>query len=192
MMRRSTVVAILFLSFQLSVVAQHGGRHGTSSGTSGAGTPADDPDLATFKHAVAEQATDEQIAQFRVMTKSTEAARQQAHDLQDQSSKPGNSTTLASQANVLENSVEQALSDTQNFRRSFTDSQEATLKVQAKKLIKSDTAVSKSAKGLSQQLEKTTPDSSRLLHAAAHLEKELETLQSDQLNLAKQMGIQSQ
>jgi|SRR5580658_424050 hypothetical protein len=191
-MRRSMVVAILFLSFQLPAVSQHGGRHSTSSGTSGTGTPSEDPDLTTFKHAVAEQATDEQVAQFRLMTKSTEAARRQAHDLQDQSSKPGNSADPANQANALESSVEQALSDTQTFRRSFTDSQEATLKVQAKKLTKSDTAVSKSAKGLSQQLERTTADPSRLKHSAPNLEKELETLQSDQLALGKQMGIQSQ
>jgi hypothetical protein len=190
-MWRSVVIAMLFLSFQLAAVGQRGGNRGTSGTNGGTATQPEDPDVAGFKHAIAEQATDEQIGQFRLMTKNTEAARQQAHDFQNQGSRPGNSETLTSKATALHNSIEQALSDTKNFRRSFTDSQEATLKNQAKKLTKSDAALGKSSQDFSKQLEQTTPKSSRLVNAAANLEKELEALQSDQLSLGKDMGIQS-
>jgi hypothetical protein len=189
-MRRGLVITLLFFSFQLCLMGQRGGQRGTSSGSAPT-TPAEDADVATFKHAVAEQATDEQIEQFHQMVKSTEAARQQAHDLQVLGSKSGDSENLTSKATTLQNSLERALSDTQNFRRSFTDSQEATLKNQAKKLTKSDAAVSKRAKAIAQQLEQGTPNPGRLGTYAASVEKEIVVLQSDQISLGKQMGIQS-
>ena len=60
-----------------------------------------------------------------------------------------------------------------------------------KKLTKSDSAVSKDAKAISQQLEHRTPDSARLAGTATNLEKALALFQSDQLNLGKEMGIHS-
>ena len=189
-MRRSLIIALLFLSCQLCLTGQRGGQRGTSPASPG-NAPAEDPDVATFKHAVAEQATDEQIEHFHQMVKSTEAARQQAHDLQVLGSRSGDSEKLNSNATTLQNSLDRALSDTQNFRRSFTDSQEATLKNQAKKLTKSDAAVSKRAKAMAQQLEQGTPSPARLVNDAANLEKEIVVLQSDQISLGKQMGIQS-
>ncbi|HEY5176775.1 MAG TPA: hypothetical protein VII95_14540 [Terriglobales bacterium] len=68
-MRRSvSVIAVLFLLFPLAILAQHGGRHGGSTGTSGGtNAPAQDPDMATFKHAMAVQASQQQIAQFALM-----------------------------------------------------------------------------------------------------------------------------
>ena len=125
---------------------------GTNSGTT---AHPEDPDAATFKRAVAKQATEEQIAQFRLMTKSTEAARKQALDLQHLSSNAAGSEDLTSKASGLQDSVEKALTDTRIFLQSFSDSQEANLKNLAKKLTKSGAAVNKSDKGISQQLEQT-------------------------------------
>jgi hypothetical protein len=189
-MRRGLVITLLLLSFQLCLMGQRGGQRGTSP-SSGGNTPAEDPDVATFKHAVAEQATDEQIEQFHQMVKSTEAARQQAHDLQVLGAKSGDLENLTGNATKLQNSLNRALSDTKNFRRSFTDSQEATLKNQAKKLTKSDAAVSKRDKAIAQELEQGTPNPGRLVNDAANLEKEIVVLQADQISLGKQMGIQS-
>ena len=185
---RSSVsaIVILFLLFPLAALGQHGGRHGASTGTTGGTTASpEDPDLATFKHDVAVQATEEQIAQFGLMIKSTEAARQQAHDLQHANDAEG----LTSRATGLQNSVEEAQRENHAFRQSLSDSQEAGLKNLTKKLTKSESAVSKDAKAISQQLEQTTLNSGRLVSAAASLEKALAALQSDQLNLGKEMGI---
>jgi hypothetical protein len=191
-MRRSvSLIAMLFWLLPLAVLAQHGGRHGTSTGTSGgAAAPTDDPDMATFKHAVAVQATEIQIGQFRLMIKSTEDARKQAHDLQHLGSRGSNSENLTSKATGLQNSIEEAQSENRAFRRSLSDSQEAGLKDLTKKLTKSDSAVSKGVKAISQQLDQSTLNSLRLVSAAANLEKSLAVFQSDQLNLGKEMGIQ--
>jgi hypothetical protein len=186
-----SVTAVLFLLFPLNLLGQHGGRHATSGTNGGTTAQPEDPDAATFKRAVAEQATDGQIAQFHLMTKSTEAARQQALDLQHLNSNAAGSEDLSSKARGLQDSVEKALTDTRIFLQSFSDSQQANLKNLAKKLTKSGAAVNKSAKGLSQQLEQQTLNAGRLIRTAENVEKALAELQTDQLSLGKEMAVPS-
>jgi hypothetical protein len=187
-----SVVVMLFLLFPLAVLGQHGGRHGAStSSSSGTNAPPEDSDVATLKHAIAVQATEEQAGQFRLMIKSTEAARQQARNLQQLGSKAVNSEGLASKATGLQDSVEEAQRENRTFRQSLSDSQEAGLKNLTKRLAKSDSAVSKDAKAISKQLGQRTLNSGPVASAAANLEKALALFQSDQLNLGKEMGIHS-
>ena len=193
MPRRVSAFVSLLLVLPLAALAQYGGRHGGGS-TSSAGktsAPPDDPDLAGFKHAVAVQATEEQTAQFRLMTKSTETARQQAHELQHPGSSAGDSVALTHKATALQSAVEEVQTENRGFRQSLSDAQEAGLKTLTKKLAKADAAVSKAAKALSQQLEQGPINSEGLTNAAANLEKALLTLQSDQLSLGKEMGVTS-
>lgn len=190
-MRRSvSVIAITVLLFPLAVLGQHGGRHGTTGATTGTSTPAEDPDMATFKHAIAVQATEAQIVQFRRIIQSTEVARQKAHDLQRLDTNASDSIALMHKATGLQDSVEEAQSENRSFRRSLLDSQEAGLKTLTKKLTKADSAVSKAANVISQQVDQGTLNLERLSNAAANLEKALTLFQSDQLNLGKEMGIQ--
>jgi hypothetical protein len=184
----SSVIVVLFLLLAAAGVAQQGSRHGSAANRGAAAPPAEDSDTATFTRAIAGQATDEQIAQFFAMTTSTETARQQAKGV---GRLANNSEELVSRAATLELSVYQALSDTNKLRRSFTDAQEATLKAPSKKLAKSNTTVDKGAKALSHQLEQIPPSPERLISAIANLQRDLEELQSDQLNLGKKMGIPS-
>ncbi len=190
MRTRVSVVAMLLLC-PLFVVGQHGTHHG-STGNSGGGTttPSDDPDLATFKHAVAVQASEEQTAQFHLMIKSTQAAQQRARDVQDLSAKGSNAEDLTRKATGLQDSIEEAQNQNRIFRRSLSDSQEAGLKNLTKKLTKSDSAVSKGIKEISRQLDQSALTVERLVKAAANLEKALAEFQSDQLSLGKEMGIQ--
>lgn len=189
-MRIGVSVFTMLLLFPLAILGQHGGRHGGSTGSSGATTaPSEDPDTATFKHAVAVQASDEQTQQFRLMIGSTEAAQQQARDLQNLSSKGSNAEELTRKATSLVDSTEEAQSKNRAFPRSLSDSQEAGLKTLTKKLSKSDSAVSKEAKAISQQLDQGTLNSERLGKTAANLEKALAEFQSDQMILGKEMGI---
>ena len=192
MRRHVSAFVGLCLLFPLAVLAQYGGRHGASTNTGGKTTaPPEDPDLATFKHAVAVQATEDQAGQFRLMMKSTEAARQQAHELQRLGSTPGDSVALTHKATALQNAVEEVQSENRAFRQSLSDSQEAGLKGLTKKLTKSDAAVSKGAKAISQQLEQGTLSPEALTNAGANLGKALSAFQSDQINLGKEMGITS-
>ena len=186
-----SVIVMLFSLFPLAVLGQHGGRHGTTGTSGGTTAPAEDSDVATFKDAIAVQATEEQVAQFRLMIKSTEAAQQQAHDLQQLGSNASTSEGLTSKASGLQDSVDEAQRENRTFRQSLSDSQEAGLKNLTKKLTKSDSAVSKDARAISKQLEQRTVNSGRLVSAAANLEKALALFQTDQLNLGKEMGIQS-
>ncbi len=188
---RVSVVAMLLLC-PLFVVGQHGGHRGSTGSSGGTTTPAEDPDLATFKHAVAVQASEEQIAQFHRMIKSTQTAERQAHDLRNVSAGENDSEGLTSKATSLQDSIEEAQSENRDFRRSFSDSQEAGLKNLTKKLTKSDSAVSKGAKAITQELDERTLAAERLVKAAANLEKALTEFQSDQMNLGKEMGIQPQ
>ena len=185
------LVTTLLLLLPLAALGQRGGRHGSSGTNSGTTAQPEDPDVATFKHAISEQATEEQIAQFGLMMKATEAARQQAHDLRLLGSNADNPDDLATKAAGLQDAAERAQSENRTFQRSLSDSQAAALKKLTKSLTKSDAAVSKDAKAFSEQLEQTRPNSGRLLSGAAHLEKALAVFQSDQLALGKEMGIQS-
>jgi hypothetical protein len=190
--RAGALLSLVILIFPSAIIAQHSGRHGSVSSNNTGTTPAENPDAVSLKKTVAEQATDDQVVQFRVMRKKTEAARQQAQEIEHSASTAGDSQALSGRATALQSSAEQALDETQRFRRSFNDSQEATLKNLAKKLMKSEAAASKSVKRLSQALEHTNPEKEHLASAAAGLEKELANLTSDQLSLGKEMGIQSQ
>jgi hypothetical protein len=186
------VIAALLLFLPAAGDAQPQNRHGSNPNHEPANAPpAEDSDTATFTRAIAGQATEEQAAYFLAMTRSTETARQQAGGIERQGANANNSEELISRAATLQLSLDQALSDTSKFRRSFTNAQEATLKAPAKKLAKSDAGVSKSAKNLSHQLEQIPPEPGRVLAAVANVEKALEDLQSDQRNLAKAMGISS-
>jgi hypothetical protein len=188
----AAVLNLVLLLFPSAMVGQHGSRHGSASSTNTGAAPTENPDAVSLKKTVAEQATDDQIVQFREMRKKTEAARQQAQEVQHSVSTAGETQDLTSKATALQTSAEQALDETQRFRRSFNDSQEATLKNLAKKLMKSEAAATKSVKRLSQVLEQTNPDKEHLANAAANLEKELANLASDQLSLGREMGIQPQ
>lgn len=191
-MRRSlSVLATLFMLVPLAILGQHSGRHSSASSSSGTTAQPEDPDLVAFKHAVAVQATEGQIAQFRIMIKSTETARQQAHDLQHLGSTPNDSEVLTSKAVRLQNSVDEAQEENRTFRRSLSDAQDAGLKNLTKKVTKSDAAVTKEGKAISQQLEQRTLDPDRLKSIAPKLEKALAVLESDQLNLGKGMGTDS-
>ena len=184
------ILVALLLFLAAAGVAQQPGRHGSAPNHETASAPpAEDSDTATFTRTIAGQATEEQIARFLAMTKSTETARQQAKGIARQGA--NSSEELISKAATFQFSVDQALSDTSKFRRSFTDAQEATLKAPARKLAKSDAAVSKSGRNLSRQLEEIPPDAGRVLRAVANVEKALEALQSEQRTLGKEMGIPS-
>lgn len=187
----SFFLVLALLLFPFKVCAQYGGHRGSSAGSRSSGTtgqPTEDPDLTGFKHDVAVQATDVQRLQFQSLSKSMETARQEAHDLQRPTSGSDSSTFVGS-ATSLRDAVDDAQRENRAFVNSFSDAQDSGLKRLTKKLIKSNGAVTKHASQLDAELEKVPLDPHRLTSLAASLEKALESLQADQLALAKEMGI---
>lgn len=189
MKRRTLLVAIACLCISTALQGQYGGRHGGSNSSSKQGTsatPADNPDLADFKRAVAVEATDAQTTEIQNLAKCTEVARQKAQALRQ--SVPQD---IVSHATAAQDAIDEVQRQQRDFLRTFSDAQASGLKKQTKKLNQSNTIVMKEAKKLSVQLDKIPPDAQRLEGTAANLEQALATLQSDQNALGKEMGVET-
>jgi len=183
--RRAVCIAAICLCTSLALPAQsgrHGGSHSASQGSST--TPADNPDLANFNRAVAVEATGEQKADFKLLVKYTEAARQQAQSLQKAA--PDGAVR---QAAALQDSLDEVQRQQRDFLRTFSDAQAAGLKKPARKLTQSGAGLEKEARKFSAQLDQIPPDPRHLQQTAVRLDKALAALRSDQNALATEMAI---
>jgi chromosome segregation ATPase len=186
--RRAAIVAFAFLCIPTALFGQYAGRHGGSkSGNPGSTAPAEDPDLTNLKRAVAVEATDAQAAEFRVLAKCTDAARQKAQVLQQ-----AGSEAAVSNATALQDALDEVQRQGRGLLNTFSDAQASGLKKQTKKLNQSDERVVKGAKKLAEQLDRIPPDPQRLKESATNLEQALTKLQSEQNALSKEMGIDAQ
>lgn len=168
-----------------TLLAQGRGRHG-----GGAPGGSNDTSIADFKLALAIQANQDQVAQFESLSKSTTSAQKQAQDLQQKTASPVDPGDLVRLATVLKGSVDDAVSDSQNFLRDFSKLQKAQLKELTKKLEKSSADVAKEGKTLDQLLKASKTDASEFSTSADRLQKALADFRTRQLNLADPMGIQ--
>lgn len=198
MRRFALLIAVVVLCLlPCSLIAQHsggrGGRGVPSGGTGGAkGTGSQtDPDLLNnLNHAMAVQAFGDQPARFKSLTKSTEAAKQQAEALQQQATKADASGDYSSQNAAVTRAIDEAQESNNDFLKSFSGSQKAGLKKLVQKLGKADSGVSKEWKALDQQLKRPKADGKRIADAAGKLAEALAKLQSEQLAIGEEMGLQ--
>jgi len=173
-----------------ALLAQHGG-HGAGAGrpSTGASNPApNNSDINDFNRAIALQATPDQVARFRQLMKSTEAATKEAQDLTqhaENAAKPDSSRYAG-----LNDAVEEARSNNLQFLRTFSASQQSGLKHLTKKLGKADSNVSKQSKVLAKELERSEIDAKKTANVVQKLDKALTGFQSEQLDIGKEMGIQ--
>lgn len=187
MNRRTVVIAIVYLCLPFVLFGQYGGHHGGSnSGTNptSPNAPPDNSDVEGFKYAVAVQATDTQVALYKLLTKSTNASRQQAQALQQSTS-----DNPVSQATTLQKDLDELQREARDFLNSFTDAQTAGLKKQGKKLSEANGAVAKEAKKLEEQLNRIPPDPQHLRSIAEGVEKALASFRSVQVKVGRAMGI---
>ena len=194
-MKRLAVLAIwtLLLLSADNLLAQHGGHGGGGRrGSPGAGSAdTSDAGLTDFNHALAVQATSDQISHFPGLTKSTEAARKLALDFHGVNGKADSETEFYKKTAALKGAVEEAQGSNQDFVKSFTKSQKAGLKELTKKLEKADAEVTKLWKDLQKQLGGAKTVGEGMPGTADKLEKALEEFQSQQIALGKEMGIQT-
>jgi chromosome segregation ATPase len=170
-------VAVLFIGAMLflpgsGLLAQHGG-HGGGGGRRGAPGAASttDSSLSDFNRALAVQATPDQTSHFPELTKSTETARKLAQELAQLGGKADSANDFAKQSAALKSAVE------------------AGLKELAKKVEKADSEVGKQWKDLEKQFSGVKAANEGMAGSADKLEKALEELQSQQIELGKEMGI---
>jgi hypothetical protein len=147
-------------------------------------------DLKDFNRAIALQATPDQMAWFRQLTKSTEAARKAVQNLippAENANQPE-----SSRYSDLSDAVEEAQSNNQRFVRSFSTSQQSELATLIKKLSKATTDVSKQSRGLAQELARSEIDRKKITSVVEKLDKALTGFQTGQLDIGNEMGIQSE
>ncbi len=184
------VCGIVLLMSPHPLLAQHGG-HGAGAGHPSTGAPNPEPnssDINDFNRAIALQATPDQVARFRQLMKSTEAATKEAQDLTqhaENAAKPDSSRYAG-----LNDAVEEARSNNLQFLRTFSASQQSGLKHLTKKLSKADSNVSRQSKALAKELERSEINGKKITTVVQELDKALTGFQTEQLDIGKEMGIQ--
>jgi len=174
-----------------ALLAQHGGHGGAGAGrpSTGASNPApNSSDINDFNRAIALQATPDQVARFRQLMKSTEAATKEAQDLTqhaENADEPDSSRYAG-----LNDAVEEARSNNLQFLRTFSASQQSGLKHLTKKLSKADSDVSKQSKALAKELGLSEIDAKKTANVVQKLDKALTGFQTEQLDIGKEMGVQ--
>jgi len=147
-------------------------------------------DYDGFTRKVALQATPEQIAQFQRLRASTQAARQDAQEALRYTT-AGDHSDLFHHTHPLTDAVDEALDDNERFLLSFSAEQQGGLKKFSKKLRKSDAALDNHNKALSKTLDSGELDAGQIAELVGRVDKALSDFQSEQSQLAAEMGIQT-
>jgi hypothetical protein len=184
------ICEIALLACPSALLAQRG-AHGTGAGrpsTSASNPAPSTSDMNDFNRAIALQATPEQTARFKQLTASTQAAKQQTEDLihPENADKPDASLYAG-----LNDAVGEAQSSSLNFVSSFSPAQQSGLKPLVKKLRRANSDVSKESKALTQELARSQIGDKKIANAVEDLNRALTSFQSEQLDIGKEMGIQS-
>jgi len=147
-------------------------------------------DYDTFTRKVALQATPEQMAQFQRLRASTQAARNNAQEIMRYTT-AGNQPDLFHHTHPLTDAVDEALDDNERFLLSLSAEQQAGLKKFSKKLRKSDSVLDGHNKALSKSLDHGEIDPEQIAALVGRVDKALSDFQSEQSQLAAEMGIQT-
>jgi hypothetical protein len=185
------VCQITLLACPSMLLAQRG-NHGTGAGptTPAPSNPTPNSDISDFNRAVALQATPDQIAQFQRLTRSTQAARKDAQTLIQLPQNASNPDS--SRYPDLNDAIDDARTNNLQFMRSLSTSQQSGLKPQTKKLAKADADISKQSKALADESERRPIDNKRIAGVVEKLDNALSAFQSEQIDIGKEMGIQSE
>lgn len=179
------IPAIVLLLSTTLAVAQHHGGHGITTNVSG-GRPdgVDEKDtLKDFHHALAMQATTEQIAEFQQMVKSTNEAQDKLHAFAKAPDKPGRGAVTA-----LDQILGDARTRNKKFQDGFSEPQKSGLKEITKRLDKADSDLDQENK----RFDQSVPSESATAELSARtesLDKALTDFSNGQLALGREMGI---
>jgi hypothetical protein len=141
--------------------------------------------------AVAIQARPDQVGYFHSAIDSTDAALQQSRELQSLGAAAQSIPTTNAKSLQLRDAIDDVDHYNERFLASLTRTQEAELKPLTKRLRKSYSIAAKEATAVQRRLEPGKVVLDRLTSAAANLEKALSDFRTDQVRLAREMGIQS-
>lgn len=189
---RLVVAVASFMMISLTVWGQESHRpHSTTPPAESAPTGAVNPELETMTRAVAIQARADQVGYFRSAISSTDTALQLSRELQTLGPAAQSIPTVNARSLQLRDTLDDVEHYYGRFVASFSKTQSTELKPLTKRVRKSYTFVARESKTVQQRMEpgKVVPE--RLANAAANLEKALSDFRTDQVRLAREMGIQS-
>jgi len=143
----------------------------------------DDKDaLKDFHRALAVQATSAQIAEFQALLKTTDLAKSQVQQF-TQHARTGASTA------ALDQVLETTRTQTRNFVSSFSEKQKSGLKEETRLLDRADSELADHQRKLDQSFQISSTPSTELAENTGGLDKALQDFSSQQLALAREMGI---
>jgi hypothetical protein len=177
------IVALLgaLLSFSADALAQRGGGHAPPNVFTRPDAVDQKDTLKDFHEALAVEATNEQITEFQALLKTTDSAKSESEKFV-QNPQSGVSVSALTQA------VEATRSQTKKFVDGFSDRQKSGLKEQTRLLDRADTALADEQKKLDQALQSSSA-AVELANDAMAVDKSLADFSSQQLSLAREMGI---
>ena len=193
MIRPALIFGTILLLASPHLLAQRGGRHAGAQGSPQPGKPAasgDTEEIKDFERAFALQATPEQVSQFQVLSKHTESARKQAHDFLHMIETGTKPPDFSDPADDLKDAVEEAHDGSKEFVKYFSEPQKSAFKALVKKLAKANADVGRMGQALNQEVERASADNQGMAAVLKKLEQALTTLQAEQMDLGKAMGIQ--
>jgi len=138
--------------------------------------------LKDFHRALAVQATSTQIAEFQALHKTTDSAKSQIEQFSEHA-QPGVSTAALDQA------LEMARTQTRNFIDGFSEKQKSGLREETRLLDRADSALADHQKKFDQAFQITSTPSTDLAENGSSLDKALQDFSSQQLAIARDMGI---
>ncbi|HXZ41569.1 MAG TPA: hypothetical protein VEG68_12580 [Terriglobales bacterium] len=149
----------------------------------------DTDDLKDFNHALAVQATSEQVSAYNSMVRSSEAAGKGLQALVEQLQSKPSGVELSSASHGLYQAVQNARNEARQFLEAFSKTQQAGLKDIALKLTKADSDLAQQATRLDQRTGDANPDLSEISDCARNLSHALTNFADLQVSLGKEMGV---
>jgi hypothetical protein len=204
----STVNALILgsvaLAYPIAATAQRhgGGGIGGGGGISGISRPTgveEKDSLKDFHQVLAVQATSQQIAEFQVLLKNTQAAqaelqlflqdlRKREDDLRKEVLRKENGTAESARRDALDPALEDARSGNKKFQEGFSPAQKSGLKDIAKRLARTDAVLEQEGKRLDQSLD-IKAAGPEIAARAEGLDKALTDFYNQQLALGREMSI---
>jgi hypothetical protein len=176
----------------LAATAQrHGGGASPGAIPGGMSRPdgVDEKDsLQDFHHAMAVQATSEQIAEFQTLVKTTGEAKSKSQGFEQKSSKPDSGPDASITGAQLDQAIETSRAGNKKFLDGFSEDQKSGLKDLIKRMVKADSDLEAEEKKLDQSLQANAAGTDIGLRAES-LDKALTEFSNEQLAIGREMDI---
>lgn len=191
----SSIAALsLFVACPCYVMAQRHGGHGMGAGSIPGAINRPDgvqekDDLKDFHHALAVQATSQQIADFQALLKEADAAKAKLETFMQDEQKISAGSRPAVSTSEIDQLLQHTLVDSRKFVDGFSTAQKSGLKDDLKKVSKADSDLETENKKFDAAVQAEGRSSADLESLGQSVSKSLAAFSDEQLALGREMGI---